>query len=258
VTLNITSSCEEKALLPNVRNSNFTSILNIPKTNKLLIIDNNSNFPSIILWKWFKYKNLFYLNNYKEFFKQKILSQLILPKRKLVLGFSNGIILIWKRKKRIFCQYLKAHDGEVNCLLNLNENMFASGTTDFTINLWKLGVNGKYIFNKIFIGFEFYSILNFNSQDFILAGDKRINIFDKVAMVKRKTINSPDGKVLCLALLARGYFASGSIDMTIKIWNDYQCEIMLFGQGQVTSLLVLKDGRLVSASSDKTIRVWNY
>jgi WD40 repeat protein len=259
VTLSITSICEEKALLPMARNSNFTSILNIPKTNKLLIIDNNSNFPSIIIWKGFKFKNLFYLNDYKEFFKQKILSQLLLPKQKLALGLSNGIILIWKRKKRTFSQYLKAHDGEVNCLLNLDNNMFASGSADFTINLWKLGVNGKYIFNKIFIGFEFYSILNFNSQDFILAGDNRITIFDKVAMVKKKTIKCPDGKITCLVLFAYGYFASGSADGTIKIWNDsYECERMLFYQSQIKSLLVLKDGRIVSGSSDKTIRVWNY
>ena len=59
--------------------------------------------------------------------------------------------------------------------------------------------------------------------------------------------------------LGHGRLASGSVDMTIKVWDVAAARSVATLQGHeetVLSLAVLEGGRLASGSSDKTIKIW--
>ena len=62
----------------------------------------------------------------------------------------------------------------------------------------------------------------------------------------------------CVAILPGNQIVSGSIDSTVKVWNNAGVSRSFVGhKGPVTSVSVLRDGRVVSASIDRTIKVWN-
>lgn len=63
-----------------------------------------------------------------------------------------------------------------------------------------------------------------------------------------------------LAVLTNGSLASGSVDLTIKIWNlnDGSLINTLVGHTSfVVSLAVLKNGNLASGDANGVIKVWN-
>ena len=57
----------------------------------------------------------------------------------------------------------------------------------------------------------------------------------------------PDGRV-----------ASGSVDATVRVWEDGKCLLALAGHHDlVCSLAVMPDGKLASSSWDRRIRIWD-
>lgn len=66
--------------------------------------------------------------------------------------------------------------------------------------------------------------------------------------------------IKAMILLQDGKIATGSLDETIKIWDQIKfiCSDTLKGhKGSIFALAQLKDGRLVSGSADETIKIWN-
>jgi WD40 repeat protein len=99
-----------------------------------------------------------------------------------------------------------------------------------------------------------------DKYDLLLSGDvgNTIYVFDVTNYDCVKKIEAHSAAVNCLLPLPGGYFASGSDDNTIKIWNlnDFKCVNMLkYFRRSDTFLLLLRDYRLICASSD--ITVWS-
>ena len=154
---------------------------------------------------------------------------------------------------------LTGHTEGVDCLENLSNSQFISGSDDKSLKIWD-SVNGSLIKtldgineemacvklllgNKVAVGC-FYKIKILNIED-----DSCIN-----------TIDGHTGWVWALTLLQDGTLASGSNDKTIKFWNINNGQSIKTLNGhthEVYCLLLLSNGQLASGSADKTIKIWN-
>lgn len=73
-----------------------------------------------------------------------------------------------------------------------------------------------------------------------------------------KVLKGHTGEITALTALPGGNLASGSRDMTARIWVDMLCVRTLTGhKAGVTSLAVLLNGHLASGSLDTTVRFWD-
>jgi len=66
--------------------------------------------------------------------------------------------------------------------------------------------------------------------------------------------------VLSLAILNHGRLASGSLDMTIRVWDlatQVTRQLLEGHEGAVTGLAWVSSGHLVSASQDQTLKLWD-
>jgi WD40 repeat protein len=93
------------------------------------------------------------------------------------------------------------------------------------------------------------------------AGDGTIKVWDCIGSECINTINAHGVSVTCLIILSNGYFASGSYDNKIKIWDrNYGCINSFYGgKIYITSLLFLKDYRIASSSSQEySIKIFSY
>ena len=81
----------------------------------------------------------------------------------------------------------------------------------------------------------------------------------KKAPAKRKH----SGEVTCLVVLGGGFIATGSTDMTIKIWDDKGGKMRTELKGHIGAVLGLDcfdgeglEARILSCSADRTARLW--
>lgn len=73
-----------------------------------------------------------------------------------------------------------------------------------------------------------------------------------------KVLKGHTAEITALTALPGGKLASGSRDMTARIWVDMLCVRTLTGhKAGVTSLAVLLNGHLASGSLDTTVRFWD-
>lgn len=156
---------------------------------------------------------------------------------------------------------LVGHNEKIVSLTELSSGKIASGSYDSTIKIWDIDTeqcektineNGKVL---CLLEFESNRLLSGNGQ-------KEINLWD-INNPYDKPIKSFLGHELwvnCLAKINNQYFASGSNDSTIRIW-DYQngnCSKILEGHTDcILALIVLNDGRLCSGGADLTIKIWD-
>ena len=116
--------------------------------------------------------------------------------------------------------------------------------------------------------------LNFSGMDLrgmsltnYMGGEHNLGLFTSPELVRgtfldRKVFESDGHRypICCILSLNNGYFASGSYDTTIRIWNPNTGECIKTFQGHsgpVNCLALLPDGRLISGSDDNTIRIWD-
>jgi hypothetical protein len=160
--------------------------------------------------------------------------------------------------------------NEINKLILLNNGDLVSSSEHFdcilnkprtTVDFWKLQ-NGKFNIKKIYQTDEPINCLASLKQGKFAAGEyELIALFDfnekHKTYDKAKTFKAHDGDVLTIVQLQDSYFASGSNDETIKLW-DYtgRCVLVLKNFGSVFPFLVLSDGKLVVGKNCKAIKIW--
>jgi serine/threonine protein kinase len=150
----------------------------------------------------------------------------------------------------------------------------ASGSTDGTIHLWKVGADNVRVPTRI-LGGHFdpvWSLAISPDGQFLASGsaDKTIKIWDLKTGELLDTLKGHGAGVFSLSFSPEGDFlASGSFDKSVKVWRvrssayghaASRLERTFVGHSQeVQSVTFSPDGQLLaSGSSDGTIKLWKW
>ena len=188
---------------------NISTVLKGNKTLKKLNLENNkltNNITTIIaeLENQGIYINL----NYNNVDNSDLLNSInqIIPNSKLKISQKMEI--------------LKAHNGPITAVINLNDDLIASGSTDNVIKIWDVKTNCK----------------------------------------KIKELEGHNNAISCLKFIDDNLIVSGSIDRTIKIWdmnNDYKCiDTLRNFIGEIKCIENNYEKNIIYASDDNNIKVW--
>jgi len=142
----------------------------------------------------------------------------------LASSSNDHSIRIWNLRTRRCIKILEDHQSLVNVLLYLpKRQLLLSGSSDCTIKLWNLKKN------------------NFVCVNTLQAHQRLVS-------------------TLCLIDSENRFFASGSYDNTILVW-DLQNDIYHSFEGHTRGIHTIIRGRqkntILSGSMDKTIRIWD-
>lgn len=230
--------------------------------NKFKVIDNNnqklnSNLDEII-------------NHYKD--EQKELKLEYDYGIHIIDGFSlevnkNGITekKNCNDKREFSCtKTFEGHTEKIVSLIELSSGQLASGSYDNTIRIWnKNTLKEEEIINE---NGKIFTLLEFEKNKLLCGtSDNCINLWEINLTSKVKNLSySFTGHTLWVNSLVKcspDYFASGSNDSKIKIWDYYnkKCIGTLSGHVDcILSLILLKNNNLCSGSVDKNIKLWDW
>ena len=195
---------------------------------------------------------------------EKIVSLILLNSGELASGSYDDSIRIWdkdgiKENKKII------ETGHVFCLLEFDDNMLLSGTSENFINLWNLNTNTNKKMHQ-FIGHKLWvnCLIKINDNIFASASnDSQIKIWNYRTRTCIKTLKGHIDCILTLINLKNGNLCSGSADLTIRIWdweekdnNKILIAILRGHEKWVKCVYELSNGLLISGSDDKTIKIW--
>ena len=207
--------------------------------------------------KYFQINNNYIQQNYKSNQPNNLFQEYIEVENYNEFNINNDNIF------HLNCiKSFEAHQEKIACLIELNSKKIATGSYDRTIKIWNIN---NYKCEKI-INEEgnVFCLLEFEENK-ILCGTSRniINLWD-INIEYNMSLSSFNGHELwinCLAKCNNEFFASGSNDTYIRIWNYYSevCSNVLKGHNDcVLSMVILNNGKLCSGSADLTIKIWNW
>jgi WD40 repeat protein len=245
------------------RNNDFgNDVMLANHINKFKIIDNNnqklnSNLDEII-------------NNYKD--EQKELKLEYDYGINVIDGFSlevgrNGISEKKNSndKREFTCtKTFEGHTEKIVSLIELSSGQLASGSYDNTIRIWNTNtLKEDEIINE---NGRIFALLEFEKNKLLCGTSNNcINLWEINSPTKAKNFSysftGHDLWVISLVKCSQDYFASGSNDSKIKIWDYYnkKCIGTLSGHLDcILSLILLKNNNLCSGSADNNIKLWDW
>ena len=228
---NFSSSTRNCKIKTNKFNYNTMSLLNdenidIINKNIFNIYNNNTNTNI----NSYQNKNNNLENNNKEMYKciktieghqEKIVSMIELSCGLIATGSYDCKIKIWDLENNLCIKTIN-ENGYIFCLLEMEKNMLLCGTNNNSIQL--------------------YDIIS-TSNDMIFS------------------FRGHDLWVNCLIKCDSQFFASGSNDAEIRIWDYNNKSLYKVIRGHddcILSMILLKNGKLCSGSADLTIKIWDW
>ena len=154
--------------------------------------------------------------------KEKIVSMIELSDGSIATGSYDSKIKIWNLES-LQCIRTIQEEGNIFCLLEMEPNIILSGTNQNTIQLFDLNYDDNNIFKFSFKGHDLW--------------------------------------VNCLIKCSEYYFASGSNDADIKVWDYKNKTIYRTLRGHkdcILAMILLKNKKICSGSADLTLRIWDW
>ena len=245
-----------------IRTDIGTDVMLANHINKFKIIDNNnqklnSNLDEII-------------NNYKD--EQKDLKLEYDYGINVIDGFSlevgrNGISEKKNSndKREFSCtKTFEGHTEKIVSLIELSSGQLASGSYDNTIRIWNTNtLKEDEIINE---NGRIFALLEFEKNKLLCGTSNNcINLWEINSPTKVNhfsySFTGHELWVISLVKCSQDFFASGSNDSKIKIWDYYnkKCIGTLSGHLDcILSLILLKNNNLCSGSADNTIKLWDW
>jgi WD40 repeat protein len=173
-------------------------------------------------------------------------------------NYHNSIIIYNPKKDCVRCIYTES--SQIYSFTNLSNNRFAFGSSDYFIHVWSYADDYNHV--KSINAFSAYSLLFIEKYNLLLSGggDLVIKVWKADNYQWINTFEYHTGTIRCLLLLPSGYFASGSADGNIKLWDfkDSQCVNSLNQKAVIKCFRLLKDGRIVTGQDSGNITIWDY
>ena len=154
--------------------------------------------------------------------KEKIVSMIELSDGTIATGSYDNKIKIWNLET-LQCMKTITEEGYIFCLLEMEPNKILSGTNKNSIQLYNLNSNDNDILEFSFKGHYLW--------------------------------------INCLIKCSEDYFASGSNDAEIKIWDYKNKKIYKTLKGHddcILAMILLKDKKICSGSADLSLRIWDW
>ena len=206
--------------------------------------------------------------------KQSNITKSINSTEAITLGGDNPVSVkvsqIIKNNSSINSSYInykcvktfQCHNDTIVCLIELLSGYLATGSYDTTIKIWDL--NKVDPINSIQVNGRVFCLLEF-MQGILLCGtdNNEIEMWD-INESKNTKLFTFQGHLLwvnCLTKCNINYFASGSNDSDIRIWNYSEkipYNVLSEHEEGVLTLITLKDGKLCSGSADLKIKIWDW
>ena len=173
-----------------------------------------SNDAKIIMWDYYKRKNIFKLRS-----DDSILFLIKLNDGKLCSGGADNTIKIWDVYSRTCIKTLIGHNKWVKCLCQLSDGTLLSGGDDRTIKAW---TNNDFECSCTLNGHD-HSVKTLCQIDenYFASGsfDKTIKIWDIKTMKYVYELKGHSSNVVCIIKLKDNRLCSCSTDRTIRIWK---------------------------------------
>lgn len=186
-------------------------------------------------------------------------------------GSELGRLEIWDLESGKSTQSYLAHLDQVTSLILFYTNLISS-SEDCTIKIWSL--DKGYCILVVDTITSSYSLLELNSN-FVAAGESLAigiwninqnivfseeNLGNASTEMKVISLYGHKDKVKTLAKLDSKTIASGSLDLTINIWNFEEATLLRTISNQnavIWTLIAINSTTIISGSGDKYVRVWN-
>lgn len=183
---------------------------------------------------------------------------------RILSGSEDGTIKLWAMTESKCLSEFREHEDAVLGLIQFTDTKAVSVSRDKNIKIFTFG-NMKEI-TTININQPFCCICPVSDTSIAVGGgDNEIRIFDlsdSNDIPECEVLEGHKNQVRVIKRIdePKSIYASGSCDMTVKIWNFGQKTLMATLEGHtapINSLLLLSNGKLASGSDDYTIKIWN-
>jgi len=177
----------------------------------------------------------------------------------LLSGHSDGKIKVMTLNPIKVNFTLMEHKSDVTCITNINDQSFASGSSDKTIIIWDF--NFKPIINLNKQSSKVNAIV-YLSNNYLISSSKDnfIYIYKTRDIQLVNEFQAHSEAVYDLEILddKSQLFATCSADKSIKIWNDSKLIANLTGHNDYVYSLVYSSFNklLISGSRDRSIKLW--
>jgi len=152
-------------------------------------------------------------------------------KNTLITSGEDLTVRIWDLENPKCIQVLdECHSDDIWYLERLSKILFATGSNDSLIKIWKLNKKSN--------------------------NDDKFNLDDEIICLR--TLQGHDDSVLCIIKINGHQLVSSSVDKTIKLW-DYSigtCLKTFTGHKHLVSIVIkINNKQIVSSSMDQTVRI---
>lgn len=172
---------------------------------------------------------------------------------------NDKTIRIWNYPNKSCTRIINGHLDGVLSLIKLSDGKLCSGGGDLSIKIWNWATGdccSTLLGHKKWIK----CLCQLKKNNFILSGsdDKTIKVWSNNECYK--TLQGHTRSVRTICQINDYYFASGSFDKSIKIWEiiNFDCVQTIDGHNDLI-LAVIKfnnNGNIISCSNDHLMKVW--
>jgi len=171
----------------------------------------------------------------------------------VLFGLDNGRILTWNISSQSFVSSFKPHSDTVYCVVELEDGSFVSGSGDTTIKRWEK--NGTVL--QVLSGHNDWvrKMIQLNSHVLVSASDDMTLKMWQISTAEcLRTLTLHSSYIYGLINLSdkQHKFASGSMDNTLRVWDDKgDCIQVIKTKYAIEAMTRLGDGSICTVSRNR-------